>query len=124
MRQFAEGRTDTIRLPNKESASFVESFANSIQNVPKEELCELFVKAVEAHKSYSVAAMNGKPHSFLKNKHTLLGNGMDRHILGLKLIASEHAIPLPSLLKGAALRRLLHFQVSTSQVRFKFKPFE
>jgi carnitine O-acetyltransferase len=41
---------------------------------------------------------------------------MDRHILGLKLIASEHAIPLPPLLKGDALRRLLHFQVSTSQV--------
>lgn len=102
LRQFVDGRTDTIRLPNHESASFVESLAE--QREPAKELTELFVKAIEAHKKYSVAAMNGQ--------------GMDRHILGLKLIASEHAIPLPSLLKGDALRRLLHFQVSTSQVCF------
>ncbi|KAI6206214.1 hypothetical protein M3Y94_00882100 [Aphelenchoides besseyi] len=102
LRQFVDGRTDTIRSPGQEAASFVEQFAGSLRTEPNVELCDLLIRATTAHKNYSVMAMNG--------------NGMDRHILGLKLIALENELPIPELLRSHAVQRLYHFQVSTSQV--------
>ena len=42
LRQFADGRTETIRLPNAESAQFVEAFAGKLRQTTNAELCELF----------------------------------------------------------------------------------
>jgi carnitine O-acetyltransferase len=61
-------------------------------------------RAVRKHKEYTITTMNG--------------SGMDRHLLGLKLIAMESARSetLPSLYDSPAYRKLMHFRVSTSQV--------
>ncbi|KAI6241907.1 Carnitine O-acetyltransferase [Aphelenchoides fujianensis] len=107
LRQFVDGRTDTIRLPNQDSQSFTEAFGGALRSLPTAELCDLLVKAANAHKNYSLMAMNG--------------GGMDRHILGLKLIASDHGLPIPELLRSDAVQRLFHFQVSTSQVPTVFE---
>jgi len=80
----------------------VESMSMSPRSATDKELGELITKAVQAHKDYSVNVMNG--------------NGMDRHLLGLKLTALEHDIPLPKLFSSDAYKRLTHFQLSTSQV--------
>ncbi|TKR71794.1 hypothetical protein L596_019335 [Steinernema carpocapsae] len=103
LRKFAHGRTDTIRLPNLASAQFVSEIA--ARRSPNDTLASLLRSATTAHKNYSVEAMHGK--------------GMDRHLLGLKLIAAENKIPLPALLKSPAMEKMLHFQVSTSQVPTK-----
>uniref|UniRef100_A0AC35TZA6 Carn_acyltransf domain-containing protein n=1 Tax=Rhabditophanes sp. KR3021 TaxID=114890 RepID=A0AC35TZA6_9BILA len=103
IRKFDEGRTETIRLPNIDTANFVETFADG--KVDKEKLGELLRKAVESHKNYSVAAMNGR--------------GVDRHLLGLRLAARELGIETPQLFKEDAYQKMMHFNVSTSQVPTK-----
>ena len=44
------------------------------------------------------------------------GEGVDRHILGFKMAASEMGVEMPALLKTPLLQRMTQFQVSTSQV--------
>lgn len=64
LRQFVEGRTDTIRLPNADSARFVEAVSAGGKPVVESDakkLHDLLAKAVNAHKNYSAAAMNGMP---------------------------------------------------------------
>ena len=41
---------------------------------------------------------------------------MDRHLLGLKILASEAGMETPSIFQDAAYERGLHFSLSTSQV--------
>ncbi|CAD5227930.1 unnamed protein product [Bursaphelenchus okinawaensis] len=105
LRKFKDGRTDTIRLPNAASLKAVEALASPIGRDSVAAQCSLLVQACDAHKQYANEASNGK--------------GIDRHILGWKMIAAEEGIELPQLLQGAALRRLLRFQISTSQVPTK-----
>ena len=44
------------------------------------------------------------------------GQAIDRHLLGLKLIASENGIETPTLYTDVAYSRSQHFRLSTSQV--------
>ena len=44
------------------------------------------------------------------------GGGVDRHLLGLKMIARENGIPLPKLFTDASYTRSLYHHLSTSQV--------
>uniref|UniRef100_A0A7E4VWJ5 Carn_acyltransf domain-containing protein n=1 Tax=Panagrellus redivivus TaxID=6233 RepID=A0A7E4VWJ5_PANRE len=106
LRKFSEGRTDTIRLPNPVSALFTKTFVDNRENQSAKELAKLFRDAVTSHKNYSVRAM--------------LGQGIDRHLLGLRLIASEKGIDAPKLFSGDAYRKMTHFRVSTSQVPTRF----
>uniref|UniRef100_A0AC34RM80 Choline/carnitine acyltransferase domain-containing protein n=1 Tax=Panagrolaimus sp. JU765 TaxID=591449 RepID=A0AC34RM80_9BILA len=106
LRKFDEGRTDTIRLPNPESAQFTKAFVDHKENLDAQELTRMFRKAIDAHKNYSVRCM--------------MGNGMDRHLLGLRLIAAENGIKTPKIFLSDAYRRLNHFRLSTSQVPTRF----
>lgn len=65
LRKYAEGRTDTIRLPNIESVEFVETMPiESLQLISTSmdyiKLATQLVRAVQAHKDYSNLVMNGK----------------------------------------------------------------
>ena len=42
--------------------------------------------------------------------------GIDRHLLGLKLIAMENNLPKPALYDHVSYKRAMHFVLSTSQV--------
>jgi carnitine O-acetyltransferase len=106
LRKFDEGRTDTIRLPNPASAEFTKAFVDRKENYSSKQLVELFRKAVTSHKNYSVRAM--------------MGQGMDRHLLGLKLIAYESSLPIPKIFNEDAFRKMSHFLVSTSQVPTRY----
>ncbi len=72
-----------------------------------------------------LVSANDENYRFLSSRtRTLLlqamsGQAMDRHLLGLRLAAQEADRPVPSLLTHAAFERLLHFNVSTSQVPTK-----
>uniref|UniRef100_A0A0K0F336 Carnitine O-acetyltransferase (inferred by orthology to a human protein) n=1 Tax=Strongyloides venezuelensis TaxID=75913 RepID=A0A0K0F336_STRVS len=105
LRKFSEGRTETIRLPTIESTEFVEALVNSRST--DGEISNLLKKAIESHKQYSVMAMNGR--------------GIDRHLLGLRLAARDLIIPTPEIFKETAYQKMIHFQVSTSQVPTRYR---
>lgn len=46
----------------------------------------------------------------------ILGQAVDRHLLGLKLLAAEAGMETPTIFNDVAYTRSLHFRLSTSQV--------
>ena len=74
----------------------------SNSSVSNSEKVETMRAAVVAHKAYASMA-NG-------------GDGIDRHFLGLKRIALENNITIPSILTDKAFDKSTHFMVKTSQV--------
>ena len=54
-----------------------------------------------------------KYHSPLQ---TISGQAVDRHLLGLKLIALENGRDIPELFMDLAFKESTHFRLSTSQV--------
>lgn len=65
--------------------------------------------AINAHKKYSIEAVNGF--------------GVDRHLLGLKLVALENKIEVPELYKDVSYTRSAHMRISSSQVATKCDGF-
>ncbi|XP_070706756.1 carnitine O-acetyltransferase [Pempheris klunzingeri] len=103
LRMFKLGRTDTIRSASSASATFVKAFDDpSKQNTDK---IDLLAKAVNAHRLYTNRAISGQ--------------AIDRHLLGLKLLALEEKLPLPAIFTDTAYAKALHYQLSTSQVPSK-----
>ncbi|TKS84081.1 Carnitine O-acetyltransferase [Collichthys lucidus] len=103
LRMFRLGRTDTIRSASSASAAFVKAFDDpSKQNTEK---VDLLVKAVTAHRAYTNMAISGQ--------------AIDRHLLGLKMIAVEENLSIPDVFTDAAYAKALHYQLSTSQVPSK-----
>jgi len=100
LRQFRLGRTDTIRSCSVSSQAFVEAMDEA--NVTNSEKAKLLREAVAAHRRYTNEAVSGQ--------------GIDRHLLGLRLAAIESGLPEPSFLKQDAYKRAMHFNLSTSQV--------
>ena len=47
-------------------------------------------------------------------------NAIDRHMLGLKLIALENGMPVPEIFRDKAFGYAMHFRLSTSQVLINF----
>ena len=60
------------------------------------------MKSVKAHSQYTEDVISGK--------------GIDRHLLGLKILAMESGLPVPQLFSDTAYVRSNHFCLSTSQV--------
>lgn len=65
--------------------------------------------AVDGHKDYTVQAMNGA--------------GVDRLLLGLKLVAVESGRKVPALFADDAYVRSTHYRISTSQVASQHRAF-
>lgn len=103
LRMFRLGRTDTIRSASSASLQFVQAFDDpSKHNLQK---VELLHEAVKAHRWYTNIAISGQ--------------AIDRHLLGLKLLALEQKVPLPSIYTDSSYSRALHYRLSTSQVPSK-----
>ncbi|XP_055628400.1 carnitine O-acetyltransferase [Toxorhynchites rutilus septentrionalis] len=106
-RMYEAGRTETIRSCSNESIAFARAMMDSgLDNGGK--IAKLR-SAVDAHKGYAAKAVQGF--------------GVDRHLLGLKLIAKEHNIGLPELFKDAGLLTSQHMRLSTSQVASRYDAF-
>lgn len=106
---FIHGRTETIRSCSMESVAFAKAMCSPPNTVSDQEKVQLLKEAVKAHKDYTVMAMSGE--------------GVDRHLLGLKLIARENNVPVPELYSDEAFIRSTHFRISTSQVASAAKAF-
>ncbi|KAM3959049.1 carnitine O-Acetyl-Transferase isoform 2-T2 [Aphomia sociella] len=106
-RMYIGGRTETIRSCSIESIDFAKTMLNA-QSTPKQKILAL-QKAIQAHKDYTVQALQGF--------------GVDRHLLGLKLIAKENGIEIPQLYSDAGFVKSAHMRISTSQVACKCDGF-
>ncbi|KAM3873925.1 carnitine O-acetyltransferase [Diretmus argenteus] len=103
LRMFRKGRTETIRSASIDSANFVKAFDDpSKQNTEKVALMQ---KAVKAHRSYTDRAIRGE--------------GIDRHLLGLKLQGIEDQVSMPDIFTDSSYAVALHYKLSTSQVPAK-----
>lgn len=60
-----------------------------------------------AHKAYTNEAING--------------DGIDRHLLGLKLMAIEMGENVPEIFMDPSYTKSTHFRLSTSQVRYRMQ---
>lgn len=76
-------------------------------SLSKQKKAELLRKAVTGHKNYVAEAVKGQ--------------GIDRHLLGLKLIALENNMKVPALHMDVAYSLSSHHNVSTSQVPAKYE---
>lgn len=56
------------------------------------------------------------PSLLLSFHQAILGQAVDRHLLGLKLLAAEAGMETPAIYNDVAYTRSLHFRLSTSQV--------
>ncbi|XP_072176698.1 carnitine O-acetyltransferase-like [Diadema setosum] len=100
LRKYKYGRTDTIRSASIDSDNFARAMLDPAKK-PSERVM-LFRKAIEAHKQYTNDVING--------------DGIDRHLLGLKLTAIEKGLNVPDLFMDTAFTSSFHFRLSTSQV--------
>lgn len=103
-RMFIHGRTETIRSCSIESVAFAQAMCAPRNTVSDQEKVMLLKEAVKSHKDYTVMAMTGE--------------AVDRHLLGLKLIARENKLPIPEFYDDESYAKSTHFRVSTSQVSF------
>ncbi|XP_075213461.1 carnitine O-acetyltransferase-like isoform X2 [Lycorma delicatula] len=99
-RMFIHGRTETIRSCSIESIRFCNTMLDgSVSNCEKAEALRI---AVTAHKNYTLQALQGL--------------GVDRHLLGLKMIALENKMPVPAIFDDLGFKKSTHMRISTSQV--------
>ena len=100
LRIYYGGRTETIRSCSNESMAFAKSMMDS--KCTDEVRVDLLKKAVNAHREYTTMALQGR--------------GVDRHLLGLKLMAIENNMPIPKFYQSPGFVKSAHYRVSTSQV--------
>lgn len=99
-RMFRGGRTEFIRSPTKEALTFVLAFDDP--SIPREEKLQLFRDAVEAYAALTDQALKGQ--------------GIDRHLLGLKLQAIEQGLSIPKIFMDTGYGLATHWKLRTGQV--------
>ena len=99
-RMYVNGRTETIRSCSIESLEFSKALVND--SLSLQDKFQAMKKAIDGHKKYAAEAVQGF--------------GVDRHLLGLKLIARQHNIDLPAFFNDEGVKKSSHFRLSTSQV--------
>ncbi|KAI8045555.1 carnitine O-acetyltransferase [Drosophila gunungcola] len=107
LRIFDGGRTETIRSCSNESLDFCIAMQDLA--VSAEERVEKLREAVICHQMYAKLALQGR--------------GVDRHLLGLKLMALENCLPVPEFFESPGYVKSSHFRLSTSQVASKNDAF-
>ncbi|KAJ8983433.1 hypothetical protein NQ317_005898 [Molorchus minor] len=106
-RKYIHGRTETIRSCSLESIAFAKAMLDKDKS--DAEKVAALKEAIASHKKYSLEAVNGF--------------GVDRHLLGLKLLALENGLQLPDIYKDPSFVRSTHMRLSTSQVATKCDGF-
>ncbi|KAA1469045.1 carnitine acetyl transferase [Dentipellis sp. KUC8613] len=97
-RRFAKGRTEAIRVVTSESEAWVRSMLEERAGAERR---ALFEAAAKKHVELAKAAGAGE--------------GVDRHLLGLKL-SLEKGEPVPELFEDALVKRSSYWALSTSAV--------
>ncbi|XP_039530437.1 carnitine O-acetyltransferase-like [Pimephales promelas] len=104
LRMFRGGRTDYIRSPTNQMLSFIQACDDDA--VSREAKVQLLREAVDA---YSILT-----------EQSLMGQGIDRHLLGLKLQAIEEGLSVPRIFMDTAYGLATHWKLRTGQVTVDF----
>lgn len=107
MRTFHHGRTDTILSLTSEARAFVEAMENDR------------LTAVEKFKTFREAV---KSHQKLA-RQALMGKGISRHLIGLKLAAHEMKRDPPEIFLDESFTKFSTYDLSTSQMDSLFDDF-
>uniref|UniRef100_A0A7N6A718 Choline/carnitine acyltransferase domain-containing protein n=1 Tax=Anabas testudineus TaxID=64144 RepID=A0A7N6A718_ANATE len=99
-RMFRGGRTEYIRSPTNQTLKFILAFDDP--SVSREAKLQLFREAVDAYTELTTQALNGQ--------------GIDRHLLGLKLQAIEQGLSIPKIFMDTAYGLATHWKLRTGQV--------
>lgn len=99
-RQFKFGRTETIRSQSPKSLAFCQTVCDP--NASTRDKAMALREAVNYHTWYT--------------KEAVKAQGVDRHLLGMKLLATQAGIETPSIYTDVAYSRSLTHGLSTSQV--------
>lgn len=105
-RLYVHGRTECIRSCSNESVAFAKAMVESKND---QEKLQKLKDAIESHKKYVNRAVQGY--------------GIDRHLLGLKLIAKENGIAIPELYSDEGYVKSSTYRLSTSQVASVYDAF-
>lgn len=105
-RLYVHGRTECIRSCSKESVAFAKAMVESKND---QEKLDKLKAAINSHKQSVNQAVQGF--------------GIDRHLLGLKLIAKENGLPVPELYADEGYVKSSTYRLSTSQVASVYDAF-
>ncbi|KAI0035341.1 acyltransferase ChoActase/COT/CPT [Vararia minispora EC-137] len=106
-RRFLKGRTETIRVVSKDSEAWVKAMDDASKS--NAERTELFAAAARTHIRLA--------------KEAGAGQGVDRHMLGLKMMLKESE-PMPEVFTDPLVKRSAYWTLSTSAVFSKhFGPY-
>ncbi|KAJ6653439.1 hypothetical protein lerEdw1_009192 [Lerista edwardsae] len=100
LRRFHRGRTETIRSATSAALAFVQGMADDNCQAP--ERLSLLKRAVEVHSALTEQALDGQ--------------GIDRHLLGLKLEAIADGFRVPELFMDTSYAVASYWKLSTGQV--------
>lgn len=100
LRMFRGGRSEYIRSPTNQMLKFIQASDNPA--VSKEAKQELLREAVNAYSEITDQALKGQ--------------GIDRHLLGLKLQAIEEGLSVPRMFMDTAYGLATHWKLRTGQV--------
>eukprot|EP00019_Armaparvus_languidus_P010857 CAMPEP_0168587962 /NCGR_PEP_ID=MMETSP0420-20121227/5175_1 /TAXON_ID=498008 /ORGANISM="Pessonella sp." /LENGTH=595 /DNA_ID=CAMNT_0008623311 /DNA_START=190 /DNA_END=1977 /DNA_ORIENTATION=+ len=96
-RMFLHGRTEVIRPLSDAARLWCEAMQSDMNGA-----AALLREACAAH--------------VIQARQCALGNGFDRHLFGLRMMARDADVPLPSLFTDQGFQAINHFQLSTSQI--------
>ncbi|XP_013386300.1 choline O-acetyltransferase isoform X1 [Lingula anatina] len=100
-RRFREGRVDNIRANSVQALAWVKTMTGKVTATDEEKMT-LFREALESQQEFMI--------------QTILGHGIDCHLLGLKELALELERPLHELFTDETYTIANQFPLSTSQV--------
>ncbi|KAL8213155.1 UNVERIFIED_CONTAM: hypothetical protein K2H54_061037, partial [Gekko kuhli] len=100
LRRFHRGRTETIRSTTSAALAFVQAMAD--ENCQASEKLSLLQEAVKVHSTLTEQALDGQ--------------GIDRHLLGLKLEAIADGFRVPELFMDTSYAVTSYWKLSTGQV--------
>ncbi|XP_012266686.1 carnitine O-acetyltransferase-like isoform X2 [Athalia rosae] len=106
LRRFRNTRTECIRSTSIESVEFAQTM---LSDDSKEKKKEAMLKAINAHKKLAGEAATGQ--------------GIDRHLFGLKTIAAKKGSSIPDIFTDVGYTRSTHFNLTSSQVPYKTASF-
>ncbi|XP_056319150.1 carnitine O-acetyltransferase-like [Danio aesculapii] len=103
LRMFKLGRTEAIRSTTTESFQFTKAMDDPSKN--NIEKAALLKNAIKVHREHTYKAIHGQ--------------AIDRHMLGLKMVAIEDLTSLPEIFMDTSFAVASHFNLYTSQVGSK-----
>ncbi|RUS91027.1 hypothetical protein EGW08_001244 [Elysia chlorotica] len=101
VRRYRQGRVDVIRANSPAALTWIKAMLGQTECTEEEKL-RLFTEAVQWQQDYTL--------------DTILGYGIDLHLLGLREAAVDLGMPTPELFRDASYKELNTFRLSTSQV--------